>query len=177
MTPSRHRNAFTDLTEAGAHFVLGFSDEYSPVQEGTEALEAFSDDYVVAVRRGHRRIKTAPSVEQYLQERHVVVKPWAQEAGVIDTALAQQGRRRDVAVELPSVMAAPFIVAHTQLLITLPRLVARRLEESAQIRTFAVPFPAPRYTLKVFYLRRHMNAPWHRWMREQLVAVQPALPA
>jgi DNA-binding transcriptional LysR family regulator len=168
--PSRHRDATADLQEAGAHFALGFSDEFSPSQEGLEALDATSRDYVVAVRRGHGRIGARLSLEQYLAERHVVVKLWSQEPGVIDTALTQLGLRRDVAVELHSIMAAPFIVANTDMLITLPRLVAEQLGETARIKTYPVPFAAPRYTLKVFFQRRHLNSRWHRWMREQILA-------
>lgn len=168
--PSRHRDALTDLQEAGAHFALGFSDEFSPSQEGVEALEGSNHDYVVAVRRGHRRISGPLTLEQYLAERHVVVKLWTHEPGVIDTALAKLGLRRDIATELPSIMAAPFIVANTDFLITLPRLVAEQLGESAQIKIHPVPFAAPRYTLKVFFQRRHLHSRWHRWMRDQIVA-------
>ena len=168
--PSRHRDAMTDLQEAGAHFALGFSDEFSPSQERVEALDAISGDYVVAARRDHGRIGAKLSLAQYLAERHVVVKLWSQEPGVIDTALTKLSLRRDVAVELHSIMAAPFIVANTDMLITLPRLVAEQLGETAQIKTYPVPFAAPRYTLKVFFQRRHLNSRWHRWMREQILA-------
>lgn len=171
IVPSLHREALSDLVQSEAHFVVGFSDEFSATQAGVEALEGFTDRYVVATRRDHARIRNALTLSDYLAERHVAVKPWQQEHAVIDMALANHGLQREVAVELPSLMAAPFIVAHSDLLITLPRRAARQLEEAAQISIFPVPFDAPGYTLKVFFQRRHLNIPWHRWMREQLLAI------
>lgn len=168
---SRHRGAYSALVQEGAHFVMGFSDEFSPVQEGVEVLQGNADTYVVVARRGHPRIGKKLSMEQYLAERHVVVKPWQEEAGVIDSALSIGGWAREVAIEVPSVMAAPFIVANSDLLITLPRLAAHQLEASAAITIFDAPFEVPSYNLNVYFQRRHLSSPWHRWMRDQIESV------
>jgi DNA-binding transcriptional LysR family regulator len=168
---SRHREACNDLVQEGAHFVMGFSDEFSPVQEGVEVLQGHADAYVVVARQGHPRIRKKLSMAQYLEERHVVVKPWQEETGVIDAALNKRGWARQIAVEVPSVMAAPFIVANSDLLITLPRLAARQLEASAAITIFEAPFELPSYTLNVYFQHRHLHHSWHRWMRSQIEAV------
>ena len=167
---SQGRDVLADWRE-GAHFVLGFSDELSPPQAEVERLEARADDYVVVARRGHPRLGKKLSLKSYLAERHVAVRPWRNEASVMDTALAQQGLRRSVAVELPSVMAAPFIISGTDHLITLPRQAARQLAESAQVQLYEAPFPTPRYTPTVYYQKRHSHLAWHRWMRGQILAV------
>lgn len=166
--PSQSGNAVDDLM-AGAHFVLGFSDEFVSPSPGVECLAGRADDYVVAIRRGHPRIGASLNLERYLHERHVAVRPWKSERGVIDAALASQGLHREVAVELPSVMAAPFIVGNSDLLITLPRLAARRLAETASVGLHELPFPSPTYTPTACFHGRHMNAGWHRWMRELLM--------
>lgn len=165
--PSQGRDVLADLTQ-GAHFVLGFSDEVSPPPEDVESLEAPSDDYVVVARQGHPRLGQRLSLKRYLAERHVVVRPWRSEASVIDTTLAAQGHMRSVAVELPSVMAAPFIITGTDHLITLPRQAAHQLAASALVVLFEAPFPTPRYTPTVYYQRRHAHLAWHRWMRNQM---------
>lgn len=168
---SRHRDAYSDLVQEGAHFVMGFSDEFSPVQESVETLQGHTDAYVVVARQGHPRISKQLSMAQYLAERHVVVKPWQEERGVIDMALSKGGWAREVAIEVPSVMAAPFIVANSDLLITLPRLAASQLEAAAAIATFRVPFEVPSYTLNVYFQNRHLSSSWHRWMRDQIETV------
>ena len=167
--PSQSRDVLTDLVQ-GAHFVLGFSDEVSSVPADIERLEAPSDDYAVVARRGHPRLGKRLTLNRYLAEHHVVVRPWRNEASVIDTALAAQGHTRTVAIELPSVMAAPFIVTGTDHLITLPRQAAHQLAASAQVVVHEAPFPTPHYIPTVYYQRRHMHLAWHRWMRNRLLS-------
>lgn len=165
--PSQSRDVLTDLAQ-GAHFVLGFSDEVLPAPADIERLEAPSDDYVVVARRSHPRLGKRLTLKRYLAEHHVVVRPWRNEPSVIDTALAAQGYARKVAIELPSVMVAPFIVTGTDHLITLPRQAAHQLAASAQVVVHEAPFPTPRYIPTVYFQRRHMHLAWHRWMRNRL---------
>ena len=166
---SQSRNAISDLT-AGAHFALGFSDELSATTPGIERIEAAPGDYVVVARRGHPRIGKSLTMTRYMAERHVVVKPWRQEQGVIDEALGRKGLARSIAVEIPSVMAAPFIIARSDLLITLPRAAAQALAEAAQVELHSAPFVTPAYTPTVLFQRHHIHVAWHRWMRNQIVS-------
>lgn len=175
--PSQSRDVLGDLT-AGAHFVLGFSDEFSQRAVDIEAIEAPADDYVVVARRQHPRLGQKLTLKRYLAERHVVVRPWQHEGSVIDAVLARQDLSRSVAVELPSVMAAPFIIARSDHLITLPRQAAHQLSAAAQVTLYETPFPSPRYTPTVYHQRRHTHVAWHRWMRERILsAISPPPPA
>jgi len=70
---------------------------------------------------GHPRIGSDLDLDAYLAERHIVVTPWADEPSIIDAALLREGHRRDVAVLLPSVLAAPFIVARSDYLLSVLR--------------------------------------------------------
>ena len=173
---STHRESLDDLASGRVQFALGFSDENDNQESGLESLDCLADDYVVAVRKGHPRIKKKLSLAQYLAERHVVVTPWNAEGSVVDGALLKSGLIRDVAVQLPSVMAAPFIVANSQLLITLPRRVALQLADAIPLTIYPAPFDIPRYILKVFFHTRHSGSPAHHWMREQMVSALSALP-
>lgn len=166
---STQRDPWRDLSEGRVHFVLGISDEYSAAYDGIEALDCFSDDYVVAARQDHPRIRDSLSIEQYIAERHVVVVPWSDAGSVIDSALTRLGHMRDVSVQLPSVMAAPFIVANSNLLITLPRRAALQLNRAAPLKVYPAPFDTPRYTLKMFFHVRHSSTPGHDWIRAQML--------
>lgn len=170
MIYSTHRESLDDLASGRIQFALGFSHGDESRETGLESFDGFADDYVVAVRKGHPRIRKKLSLAQYLAERHVVVTPWNTEGSVIDGVLLKSGLVRDVAVQLPSVMTAPFIVANSQLLITLPRRVALLLADAIPLAIYPAPFDIPRYLLKVYFHRRHSNSPAHRWMREQLLS-------
>lgn len=169
VVPSRSRDALGDLA-AGAHFVLGFTDEFSAAPAELERIEAAPGDYVVVARKGHPRIGKTLSLKRYLAERHVVVRPWRLEDGVIDAALGRQGWTRQIALEIPSVMVAPFVIAKSDLLITLPLQAAQALARSVDVTLHAVPFRTPGFRLVVHFQRRHLHAAWHRWMRDQIVA-------
>lgn len=170
VVPSQNHDAQEDLNAGRADFVLGFSDEFHPATEGIESLDAGEDDYVVVARSRHTRIRAPLTLSAYLAERHVVVAPWPEERSVIDMSLAKLGVSRNVAVELPDVMAAPFIVASSDLLITFPRRAARQLAATARISIYDAPFETPRFTFRIFFQRRNLHSPWHRWMREQIRA-------
>ncbi|MDV9033036.1 LysR family transcriptional regulator [Pseudomonas sp. RAC1] len=166
---STQRDPWRDLGEGKVHFVLGVSDEYTAHYEGIEELTCFSDDYVVVSRRGHPRIQSELTLAQYLAERHVVVMPWTDTGSVITNSLNKQSVQREVAVELPSMMAAPFIVANSDLLITLPRRAAVQLQSAAALEIYQAPFSTPGYTLKVFFHVRNGNKPANKWLRKQML--------
>lgn len=164
-----HQDSQDDLREGRIHFALGVSHGHAVPSEGIEAFDLVTDEYVVVARQGHPRIGTGLSLGQYLAERHVAVLPWNDSIGVIDSALARQGLRRDVAVELPSLMAAPFIVANSDHLFTVPQRAALQLSGAASLVMHAVPFETPRYTLRMLYHPRRSGTAGHRWMREQML--------
>jgi DNA-binding transcriptional LysR family regulator len=164
------RDSADDLAAGRIHFALGFADETSMPMEGVESLRCFVDDYVVVSRRGHPRIKRTLSLKQYLTERHVVVVPWSGGSSVIDTALARQGLSRDVAVQLPSVMSAPFIISSSDMLLTFPRRAARQLGSAVPLTFHETPFDAPPYMLEISHHARHAHSASHRWMRDLMIA-------
>lgn len=166
---STHRESIDELASGRVQFALGFSDEGEGAQAGLASLDCFADDYVVAFRHGHPRIGKKLSLKQYLAGRHVVVTPWNTEGSVVDAALQKLGLERDVAVQLPSVMAAPFIVANSDHLITLPRRAVQQLAAAVPLAFRSAPFELPRYVLKAYFHRRHAASPAHRWMCQQIV--------
>ncbi|CAM2152282.1 LysR family transcriptional regulator [Pararobbsia alpina] len=174
---STQRESIDDLNAGRVQFALGFSDEFEARQTALESFECAPDDYVVAARKGHPRIKKALSLKQYLFERHVVVIPWRGEHSVVNKALANVGVTRDVAIQLPSLMAAPFIVAESDMLITLPRRVATRLSGVIPLSVYPVPFEIAPYVLRVAFHKRNLDSPTHKWMRERLQAALNALPS
>lgn len=51
--------------------------------------------------------------------------PWNEDSGVIDRLLARSGLRREVAVQLPTVLAALFLAGSTDFLLTAPDMPHR----------------------------------------------------
>ncbi|CBJ38045.1 Transcriptional regulators, LysR family [Ralstonia solanacearum CMR15] len=173
---STHRDSLEELAAGRIHFALGMRDGPAIAHDGVEAMPCFEDEYVVAARRNHPGIGKTLSLEQYLAARHVVVTPWVDAGSVINAALERQGLKRDVAIQLPTLLAAPFIVARSSYLITLPRRVALALGSTLPLTIYPAPFPIPPYSLEVYFHRRHAGVPGHAWLRDQMRLVLAAKP-
>lgn len=166
---SAHRDSLDELAAGRVHFAIGMRNGQAHGHEGVESLHCFKDEYVVAASQQHPSIGKTLSLDQYLAARHVVVTPWADAGSVVNAALERQGLTRDVAVQLPSLLAAPFIVVRSSYLITLPRRLALAMNEALPLAIYPTPFPIPPYALEVYFHRRHANTPGHAWLRDQLI--------
>ena len=95
-----------DLASGRLDFALGYVEDMAEPAPGIELRLA--DRSLRGDRQpGSSSIRSAPSLDAYLAERHVAVRPWGEAGGHIDKLLERRGLRRDVAVQLPSVLAAP----------------------------------------------------------------------
>ena len=166
---SGQKVALEDLAAGRIDFSLGYSAAVDVLPPGVEALDWFSDDYVVIASRNHPRIQGELRLEDYLAARHVVVTPWNEARGDIDYVLDGLSLQRTVAVQLPTVLAAPFIIANSELIMTLPRHAAETLRTAVPIALFEAPFAIPPYTVKVYSHSNYAHSEAHVWLRQQLL--------
>lgn len=162
-----------ELAAGRIDFALGYHEESAADAPGIEDFDWFSDDYVVIASAAHPDIRRRLTLDQYLTARHVVVTPWNESRGVVDHVLDRLGLARQVAVQLPTVLAAPFVIAESALLMTVPNRAAQALRHAAPIRIFPAPFEIPRYTVKVYSHAKHARTDAHRWIRTQLLEARP----
>jgi DNA-binding transcriptional LysR family regulator len=134
-----------------------------------------AERYVCAMRPGHPMAAEPLTLERYLRLNHVHVSTRRQGVGHIDRALERLGRTRRIRLRMMSYMAAPQVVASTDLALTIPRSLASMYG----LTVLELPFEVG--TLDR-YLYWHKNADQDRaniWMRElllQLMGTQDTLP-
>jgi len=162
---------FEALASGAIDFALGYTEEGSTMPAGVHDFGWFTDRYMVIARSGHPSAQGRLTLEQYLSARHVVVTPWGEARGAIDHELDKLGLAREVAVQVPSVLAAPFIVASTDLLMVVPLRAARLLQGVVPIDIHEPPFEIPPYQLKAYCHAKRIGEPAHRWMRETMLRV------
>ncbi|MCW8871847.1 MAG: LysR family transcriptional regulator [Xanthomonadales bacterium] len=120
-----------------------------------------AERYVCAMRPGHPMAAEPLTLERYLQLHHVHVSTRRRGVGHIDRALERLGRARNIRLRMMSYMAAPQVVASTDLVLTIPRTLASMYGLAA----LELPFEVG--TLDQ-YLYWHKNADEDRantWMR------------
>ncbi|WP_044875405.1 LysR family transcriptional regulator [Pseudomonas sp. LFM046] len=176
LVQSERKVSIEDLASGRIDFALGYSEGRDQLPGGVETLDWLIDQYQVIASRNHPRIRGALDLASYLAERHVVVTPWNEATGVIDHVLEGMGLRREVAVQLPNVLAAPFIVGTTELLMTVPGHAARTLQQVAGVELYPAPFDIPPYALRIYSHAKYARSDAHAWMLGQLRALRDDQP-
>lgn len=98
--------------------------------------------YVCLLNVDHPRIKESLSLDEYMQERHVVV---AATSGhhIVEDRLKEFELEREIALEVPHFAALGELIASSDLLVTLPSSAARIYARRGNGRMLELPFHVP----------------------------------
>ncbi|MCL1127479.1 LysR family transcriptional regulator [Shewanella surugensis] len=146
-------------------FVLGFSHEIEK-SSTIEYQTWLQDSYCTIARQNHPRLKNGLTLDNFVSLSHVRISPWGEKKGIVDHHLATQGLSRHVALQLPSVLAAPYTILHSDLILTLPRLVISNLGKRLDIDIYSPPIAIPEYQLNVYWHKLNASKASHRWLRQ-----------
>lgn len=124
-----------------------------------------SQRLIGAVRAGHPLSKGRPSVKRFAAERHVAITPRQGEALAVDTALAEAGFTRFVALSVPSAQAALIVAARTALVACVPERAARAMQAGLGLALFELPLPVLVQPMLLAWHPRHNGDPAHTWLR------------
>lgn len=135
-------------------------------------VRALGSDPFVVIERGSSRARRPLTLDQYTSAGHVLVSLESKAAGVVDVALAAEGRSRRVALRVQSFASAALAVASSDLVCTLPESVARRMASMLDLRVSEPPIAlaAPRFI--GLWPRSMDRDPAHRWLRLQVFSLQ-----
>lgn len=146
---------------------LGVTDHWT--LRGWQHCEVLLHETFTSVaRRDHPRLGATVSLEDFLREDHALISRRGRTPGVVDGGLDSLSRRRRVALTLPHYLAAGAVVAHTDLLITLPRRIAERVCETDAVRRFDTPVEVGGFEVAVAYHPRSEADPGITWLRQAL---------
>jgi len=162
---------FERLTENKVDLVLAPGSELETSSLTIETL--FQVELVCMVRAGHPLARSRMTLLKYLKARHVLLFPMQGGRHTPDPfiSLAQRaqvlGREPDVRVRVPYFASLGPILENTDLVATVPLLIARRLE-SRKIRMISAPreFKAAPYS-QIWHTRNTL-LPVHSWLRKTI---------
>lgn len=121
--------------------------------------------YVCAVRSGHPDIRSSLSIEQFLRARHAVYTTSGSPHGVVDETLSRMNLSRNIALRVPRFAALPFLIAQSDLLVTIPEDLGHLFNRLIDIQLFAPPVPLGRFEIKQYWHERHHAEPAYQWLR------------
>jgi DNA-binding transcriptional LysR family regulator len=139
------------------------------VPGGFHSRSVFRERYCCIARRGHPSIKGRLSLAQYLEAEHIVMTPYI--TGLVDERLAEQGKRRKVALAIPQFLLIPELVAQTDFLATMGERVAERYATRLPLQVLPLPVALERVTItQAWHPLKHAD-PAHAWLRELIAEV------
>ncbi len=139
-----------------------------PRPEGPfEDATLFEDDFVIVARAGHPAFAREIDVEAFGALPQALVAPQGRTlSGPIDTALANHGLQRFIALSLTHFSALPEVLVQSDLVACVPCALYALPNFRDRVMAHALPFPSPRYALRMVWHRRHGADPGHLWLRD-----------
>ncbi|WP_249168393.1 LysR family transcriptional regulator [Erwinia sp. E602] len=160
-----HNPALNQLLAGEVDLALSFSEPDDVKHQDLDEVQLFSDEFVV-IGNVNRQSMT---LEDYLSAGHLVVTPWNERQGLLDTHLAKLGLQRRITLKTPSMLSSPYIIAESELLMAIPSFVAGKLEKLANFKTFKLPFFAPHFTVKIFSHERSGKKKSTDWLKKLIL--------
>jgi len=143
-----------------------------PFTEGLTDLRSAAvlrEGFVTIARRGHPAFGKRLTLKRFLELPHVLVSVEGEGTSLLDNVLAARGLKRRIAVSVPHFTAAPFVVATSDAIATVPARVAQRLARVTGLAIHNPPLTIEGFTLHAIWHRRHDADPAHRWLRDQIM--------
>ena len=154
------------LEEGLVDLAVGYFPDLSKNQFFQQRL--FRHPFASIVRSDHPLIGDSLSLEQFLEIPHAIVSSTGRSQEIFDRLLEKQGLKRKVVLTVPHFMSVPFIVASSDLIVTLPRAVATSFSKLTRVKVLQPPLKTPLFDLKQHWHERYHLDAANQWLREQI---------
>jgi len=108
------------------------------------------------------------TLKQYLQLPHALVETLDGQQTMVDRPLAQLGLKRRAVLRLPFFVPAIFAISQTDLVLTVPRILAKITAKIGGLRVVEPPREIKAFPYFMAWHPRVSEEPAHAWFREQL---------
>lgn len=131
----------------------------------------YTDSLVCVGRFDHPGLADGLSLERYVTLRHITVTISGVGDSAVDVALSTLGLTRHVAVRVPHFLAGAMLVADSDMILTLPKRLARLLAKRLPLALLDLPLQVAPLSPAMIWHERFHGDPAHVWVRQQLVDV------
>ncbi len=131
----------------------------------------FEERFVCVLRRGHPAADRPLDLPAFLALSHLLVSPENERFGQVDAALAQRGLKRQLALTLQQMYAAPTLVARSDLIATLMAGVVAASGHGDALSVVEPPLDLGSVSFVQSWHRRNDAHPAQRWLRETIASL------
>lgn len=143
---------------------------FTDVAESLFHRRLFSQQYVTMFRQGHRFENRKVGLKEFLGAQHLFVTSRESPYDQINARLEKAGVTRSVNFQVPHFTAVPYIVSSTDMVVTVPALLAEQACKPFGLATIHPPLPLPALHTSVFWHRRYNEDSGNQWLRGVVAA-------
>ena len=125
----------------------------------------FSHPFTCLLRADHPLRAARLTLAQFLALGHAVIKAEGRSQEIFERFLEKENIQRRVVLSTPHFMTIPFIIATTDLVVTVPLAVGTTFASVANIRLVDPPLAIPTFDLKQHWHRKRNDDARHQWLR------------
>ena len=145
----------------------------SRLQAGFYQQRLFREDFVCLVRANHPRIQNRLTLKQFLSEEHIALNvPWSS-PWIIERFLEAKKLRRKIAMRVPSFLGLAKLIAVTDLIVLVPRLVGNEFASTEKVKALPSPINFPSYLIRQYWHARYHHDLQNKWIRGVLRQLFP----
>ncbi|MES2759132.1 MAG: LysR family transcriptional regulator [Pseudomonadota bacterium] len=150
------------LTSGDVDMAIGFMPH---LEAGFYQKTLFTQNFVCLAARNHPRIRGELTTLAFSEEAHIRVTTSGTGHSIVDKTLALNGVHRDVVLHLSSFLGVARVVAETELLVIVPKMLGITIQMQEQVQILDLPFDMPSYAVKQHWHDRFHAEPGNIWLR------------
>jgi DNA-binding transcriptional LysR family regulator len=146
---------------------------YFPDIKGSHFFQQklFSHGFVCLIRAHHPYADLPLTRKRFLDLGHAVVQAEGRSQEVFEKFLHAKGMRRRIALHVPHFMSIPYVIAKSDLIVTVPLAVGTAFAERGDLKLVRPIFDLPRFDLKQHWHRRVHQDARNQWVRNQVAQI------
>lgn len=146
--------------------------EVRPAEAPGLKMRALAEDgFACLVRADHPGVGAHLDLETFVGLSHALISPQGEGISIVDRKLSELGLSRRVALRIRYFLAAPLVVAHSDLVLTAPREMCERMVAMAPLRVLEPPLELGKFRTSMVWHQRVDDDPAHRWLRAAVAGV------
>jgi DNA-binding transcriptional LysR family regulator len=133
---------------------------------------AIKESFVGIARRGHPAFKRKRiAAVDWAALPHLLVSPRGEDSGLADEHLATLGLKRRIVTVVPHFLAAPLIVANSDLVTLATERVARHFAKELDLTILEPPVPMRGFVIDYLASVARAPDPALQWLRDQIFEI------
>jgi DNA-binding transcriptional LysR family regulator len=164
-----HAQLMTAMQTGEVDLAVGYFPDLRGGQSFQQKL--FGHGFTCLVRKGHPCAGEPLTKRKFCGLSHAVVQAQGRSQEVFEAYLSRLGLRRRIALHVPHFMSIPYVIAKSDLLVTVPVAVGTAFSERGDVQLLKPTFTLPRFDLKQHWHRRFHKDARNRWLRTQVASL------